>query len=155
VQPSEIDVYAATRFIAELLLDVQLDRSEKRLAIVANRVRSTTRSYQMLMRFLTSLKIPLIATLRDSQTYVQAAAQGIGVCEMPAYRVKEDVAQLETIVAWIERRRRKVTQAQRDAMIARAAYEHAQRRAFAGGDPLTDWLNAEREVDARLGEENG
>ena len=77
IQPSDVDVYSATRFIAALLLDVQLDRSEGRLGIVANRVRSATKSYQMLLRFFASLKIPLIATLKDSQSYVQAAAQGM------------------------------------------------------------------------------
>ena len=65
VMPSPIDIFAATRFIAELLLDVQLDRREQKLAIVANRVRSRTKSYRMLMRFLSSLKIPVLATLRD------------------------------------------------------------------------------------------
>jgi chromosome partitioning protein len=146
IQPSEVDVYSATRFIATLLLDVQLDRSERRLAIVANRVRSTTKSYQMLLRFLTSLKIPLIATLKDSQGYVQAAAQGIGICEMSAYRLEEDRIELETIAAWLNARRT-VTLAQREAMIARAAHKYAQQRAFKGGDPGANWLRAE-EVDS-------
>ena len=149
IQPSDVDVYSATRFIATLLLDVQLDRSERRLAIVANRVRSATRSYQMLSRFLTSLKIPLIATLKDSQSYVQAAAQGLGICEMPAYRLQEELAQLQVIAGWLNRRRT-VTQAQREAMISRAAYTYAQNRAFRGGDPVADWLRAEREVDSIL-----
>jgi len=64
IVPSAIDIYSATRFIAELLLDVQLDRREQKLAIVANRVRSRTRSYGMLQRFLASLRIPMIAELR-------------------------------------------------------------------------------------------
>jgi chromosome partitioning protein len=147
IQPSDVDVYSATRFIATLLLDVQLDRSERRLAIVANRVRSTTKSYRMLLRFLTSLKIPLIATLKDSQGYVQAAAQGIGICETPAYRLQEDLGQLQTIAAWLNARRT-VTMEQRQAMIARAAYHYAQQRAFKGGEPVADWLQPERDVDS-------
>jgi hypothetical protein len=103
----------------------------------------------MLMRFLTSLKIPLIATLKDSQGYVQAAAQGIGICEISAYRLQDDLVQLETIAAWVNARRT-VTMAQREAMIARAAYNYAQQRAFKGGDPVADWLQAEREVDSGL-----
>jgi chromosome partitioning protein len=154
VQPSEIDVYSATRFIAELLLDVQLDRRERRLAIVANRVRSNTKSYQMLMRFLTSLKIPMIAALRDSQNYVQAAAHGIGICELPIHKIKNDVPQMSAVVSWLDKRRT-VTMAQRQAMIARAAYRYAERRGFEGGDPVTDWLNAEEEVNARLDQEAG
>ena len=154
IQPSEVDVYSATRFIAELLLDVQLDRSERRLAIVANRVRTRTKSYQMLLRFLTSLKIPMIAALRDSQNYVHAAARGIGVCEMPAHQIKDDTPQVNAVASWLDKRRT-VTMAQRQAMIARAAYRCAEHRGFEGGDPVADWLTAEQEVDARLQQEVG
>jgi chromosome partitioning protein len=150
ILPSDIDIYAATRFIAELLLDVQLDRREQKLAIVANRVRSHTKSYQALMRFLGSLKIPLIASLRDSQNYVQASSLGIGVCELPAYRAEADVAALGAIVGWLDRRQ--LAAKQRATMIADAAYRRAAERGFAGGDPLEDWLAAERQVDAVLAE---
>jgi chromosome partitioning protein len=102
VLPSEIDIFSASRFIAELLLDVRLDRRDRKLAIVANRVRQNTRSWQMLTRFLTSLKIPMIAVLRDSQNYVQAAAQGIGIFEMPAYKVKNDIGPMNAIVNWLD-----------------------------------------------------
>lgn len=134
--PSKIDVHSATRFIAELLLDVQLDRREQKLAIVANRVKTRTRSYQMLLQFLSSLKIPMIATLRDSQNFVRAAAHGLGVCEMPRHRAKEDIEQIRAITRWIDKRRA-VTR-DRQALIARAAYQHAQKRGLAGDDPFPD-----------------
>jgi chromosome partitioning protein len=104
IAPSAIDVFSASRFIAELMLDVQLDRSERKLAIVANRVRSRTRSFEMLTRFLTSLRIPMVATLRDSQVYVQAAAQGLGICELPRYLVRTDLPQMEAITRWLDRK---------------------------------------------------
>lgn len=102
VLPSEIDIFSASRFIAELLLDVGLDRRNRRIAIVANRVRRNTRSCQTLLRFLTSLKIPMIAVLRDSQSYVQAAAQGIGIFEMPSYKVRNDIEPMNAIVDWLD-----------------------------------------------------
>lgn len=37
-------------------------------------------------------------------------------------------------------------------MIAEAAYLRAEQRGFNGGDPLDDWLTAEREVDLLLAE---
>jgi chromosome partitioning protein len=150
IVPSEIDIYSATRFIAELLLDVQLDRREQTLAIVANRVRSRTKSYGMLMRFLTSLKIPMVGTLRDSQTFVHASARGIGICEMPNYLDGNDVAQIAAIATWLDKRRK--TTKDRQALIAQVAYRNAQGRGFSGGDPIADWLEAEREVDAMLEE---
>lgn len=39
---------------------------------------------------------------------------------------------------------------QRAALIAEAAYFRAQRRGFAPGGEVEDWLAAEAEVDARL-----
>jgi chromosome partitioning protein len=102
VMPSEIDVHAATRLIERLLLEAHLDRRARKLAVVASRVRSNTRSFQMLMRFLTSLRIPLVGVIRDTQNYVQAAAQGIGVCELPAYRARHDALQMNAIVEWLD-----------------------------------------------------
>jgi chromosome partitioning protein len=146
VTPSDIDVYSATRFIAELLLDAQLDRSERRVGIVASRVRERTRSFAMLMRFLGSLRIPLIGALRDSQNFVQAAALGLGVCELPPHRAQGDLAALDAIGRWLERRRA-MSRARRDALIAEAAYRYAEARGFVGGDPTADWLRAEQEID--------
>ena len=146
VTPSDIDVYSATRFIAELLLDAQLDRSERRVGIVANRVRERTKSFAMLMRFLGSLRIPLIGALRDSQNFVQAAALGLAVCELPPHRVQDDLPSLDAIGRWLERRWA-MSRTQRDALIAQTAYRYAEARGFVGGDPAADWLRAEREID--------
>lgn len=103
IVPSQIDVYSASRFIAELLLDIQLDRRDQKLAIVANRVRSHTRSYRMLRQFLASLSIPMIAALRDTQNFVYAAGNGLGICELPAYQSKDDIVQLDAILAWLDK----------------------------------------------------
>lgn len=102
IVPSEIDIYSAAQFISDILLGAQYDRRTRKLAIVANRTRQNTRSYTMLMRFLTSLGIPVVTQLRDSQNYVHAAASGIGICEMPPYRAGRDIAQLEALVDWLD-----------------------------------------------------
>jgi chromosome partitioning protein len=119
VVPSEIDIYAAASFIADLLLFAQLDRRNRNLAIIANRTRQNTRSYRMLMRFLTSLEIPIIAQLRDSQNYVFAAANGIGICEMPLYQTRKDLEALELIVGWLDKWRMRRLDA-----VASAAFKH-------------------------------
>ena len=43
-----------------------------------------------------------------------------------------------------------ITPEMRHQMIAEAAYLRAEQRGFTPGDPLDDWLNAEREVDRLL-----
>lgn len=102
VMPSPIDIRFAARFIADLLLVSQLDRRECQVAIVASRTRQNTRGLRQLMRFVTSLRIPVIAHLRDSQNYVQAAGQGIGIYELPHHKSKRDIEEMAKIVAWLE-----------------------------------------------------
>jgi Protein of unknown function (DUF2934) len=49
-----------------------------------------------------------------------------------------------------------VSEAERRAMIARAAYFRAERRNFAPGQELEDWVAAEAEVDRELvGKQSG
>ena len=102
VLPSSIDIHAASRCIADLLLVAKIDRRDRKLAVVANRTRQNTKSYEKLMRFLDSLGIPIIAVLRDSQNFVHAADAGIGISEMPPHRVRQDVEQLHMIIEWLE-----------------------------------------------------
>lgn len=102
VLPSSIDIHAASRCIADLLLVAKIDRRDRKLAVVANRTRKNTKSYAKLMRFLDSLGIPIIAVVRDSQNFVHAAEEGIGICEMQPSRVRKDMEQLEKIVEWVD-----------------------------------------------------
>ena len=110
VLPSSMDIHAASRCIADLLLVAKVNRNERKLAVVANRTRKHTKSFSRLMRFLDSLGIPIIAVLRDSQNFVRSAEEGVGIHEMPPSRVRPDAEQLERILDWLdgwqERRRR-------------------------------------------------
>lgn len=47
----------------------------------------------------------------------------------------------------------RVNEELRRQMIAEAAYFRAEHRGFAG-DPVSDWLEAENEIDAKLGEDH-
>jgi chromosome partitioning protein len=54
------------------------------------------------MRFLDSLGIPIIGILGDSQSYVQAAEHGIGITEMPPYRIRHEIDELDRIASWLD-----------------------------------------------------
>jgi len=101
VLPSDIDIYACSRCIQNLLLVAKVRREDNRLGIIANRVRRNTLIYQSLSRFLSSLDIPIVATLRDSQAYVRAAAQSLGLSEMKPYQAAEDLAQWQSLLEWL------------------------------------------------------
>lgn len=109
VMPSDIDIHAAAKCIADLLLVGKVRRSQGRLGIIANRVRSNTLISQTLMRFLKSLDIPLVATLRDTQNYVRAAQAGTGIYEMPNWQVTRDLEDWKELGSWLDSRQPVIT----------------------------------------------
>ncbi len=102
VLPSDIDIHTCSRVIRDLLLVAKIRREDDRLGVVANRIRRNTLIYQSLIRFLQTLGIPIVATIRDSQNYVRAAELGIGVHEMKSYVAQEDIDQWKPLVDWLE-----------------------------------------------------
>ena len=104
VLPSDIDIHAATRCISDLLIIAKVKREQRRLAVVANRVKKHTVMYRSLMRFLESLDIPVVTTLRDSQNYVRSSEDGTGIFEMKPRLVREDTDQWQPLVGWIAQR---------------------------------------------------
>ena len=104
VGPSDIDIHAAAGFISNLLLVAKEDRREGRLGVIAIRVREGTLAYARLMRFLHRLNIPVIAILRDTQNYVHAAEEGMGIHEFKHYRVRKDITQWTPMLRWLQSR---------------------------------------------------
>ena len=102
VLPSAIDIHAVTRFIEELLVVGKVRKHGVNVAVVANRAKTNTKTYKALERFLKSLKLPFVATLRDTQNYVHAAERGIGLFEMWDKRTEGDKAQWRPLVRWLD-----------------------------------------------------
>ncbi len=102
VGSSDMDIHAASRFIADLLLVAKVNRRERKVAVVANRVRSRSLACRRLMRFLRQLAIPVVTVLRDSQNYAHASEAGLGIHELPDPRFEQDRAQWEPLVEWLD-----------------------------------------------------
>jgi chromosome partitioning protein len=103
VLPSPIDIRAVADFIAVLLIYGKVRETHKNVAVVANRVRLNTRVYDRLMRFLRSLDIPFVATLRDTQNYIRAADQGLGIFDLhPPSLIERDIEQWRPLLELIE-----------------------------------------------------
>ena len=104
VLPSDIDIHAASHCIAELLLAGQVQQRSERVAVIANRVKKNTLMYATLQRFLASLGIPFIASLRDTQNYVHAAELGIGIHELDTRSARQDTQDWAPLIQWLEQR---------------------------------------------------
>ncbi len=106
VMPSDADIHAASRTIGNLLISGKIKRREHRLAVVANRVKPNTIIFRTLMRFLDSMQIPVVTTLRDSQCYVHAGEHGLGLHDMNPARVHPELPQWDALWTWLESRAR-------------------------------------------------
>jgi chromosome partitioning protein len=102
VLPSPIDIHSATRFISSILLSGVFRREDKRLLVLANRVRKNTRSLDKLDLFLNSLKLPRTGNIRDTQNYVHCSELGGGIVDFPSARTKNDQLQWNELVNWID-----------------------------------------------------
>ncbi len=103
ILPSAIDIKAGARFVGEILLAHEYRARRVPIAVVANRVRRHTLVYAKLERFLRSLEIPFVCSLRDTQHYIRAAEAGDGIFDLPTYGEAHDRASWEALFEWLER----------------------------------------------------
>ncbi|WP_455200407.1 nucleotide-binding protein [Kaarinaea lacus] len=101
VLPSPIDVRAGTKYIQELLLVGKVSREQTKIGLIANRVKENSTGYEKLQTFLRNLKIPIVATLRDTQNYIRASERGLGIFDMRNSLVEHDVDQWKPIITWL------------------------------------------------------
>ncbi len=105
VLPSTIDMQATTAFLEELKNLTKIEKKQAKVAVVANRVRENTLIYDDLDEYLTNVRVPYIAALRDAQNYVRAYTRGIGIFELPEYLAWPDWDEWEPLTAWLRTKR--------------------------------------------------
>jgi chromosome partitioning protein len=105
VLPSTIDMQATDRFIKELKAVGKVERKQAKIGVVANRVREYTLIFDELDEYLTKLRVPYVATLREAQNYVRAYTRGLGIYELPEYLAWPDWEQWESLVEWVDSKR--------------------------------------------------
>ena len=101
VLPSETDMRATGHFVNELLEVGKIAREQAKIAVVANRIKENTLSFDALDAFLRKLPVPYVATLRDAQNYVRAYARGLGIFELPDYLAWPDREQWGPLGDWL------------------------------------------------------
>ena len=105
VLPSTIDMQAADRFIKELKAVGKIERKQAKIGVVANRVREYTLIFDELDEYLTRLRVPYVASLREAQNYIRAYARGLGIYELPEYLAWPDWEQWDPLIEWIDSKR--------------------------------------------------
>ena len=111
VVPSPIDLNAAVRFLDRLVRLGRVLNRKVRVGTVANRVRENSIGHEELQRFLRSVRLPnrrrlpFVAALRSTQSYVHAAEQGLSIWELPPSRVYHDLELWEPLIKWLNSKR--------------------------------------------------
>lgn len=101
VQPSLFDILATRQFLQILLEEKTVRRARAQVAVVGMRVDARTRAAGELERFLESYELPVLAYLRDTQLYVQVAANGMTLFDLQPSRAERDMDQWQPIIDWV------------------------------------------------------
>lgn len=102
VQPSLFDMLATRHFLQALMAEKAIRKGKADVALIGMRVDARTRAAGELERFFAGLELPVLTYLRDTQLYVQAAAAGLTLFDLPPSRTERDLEQWQAIIAWAE-----------------------------------------------------
>jgi len=125
VMQSVIDMQATADFIEQLKRVEKVSTKKKQIGIIANRIRSGTRSYDVLDQFLENCGLPVVARINDSQNYVNAMEQGQGIYEYYSESTAKDREQWEPLTKWLNFGSLNVTPIQKPKVIPTLPLESA------------------------------
>ncbi len=99
LQPSVFDIFATRAFLDELAQHKHADKAQ--IGLVGMRVDARTIASGKLHEFVSSLSVPVLSTLRDTQNYVHLAAHGLTLFDVAPGRVEKDLEQWQPICDWL------------------------------------------------------
>lgn len=100
LQPSIFDILATQEFLQKL----QQIKGKFELGVLGMRVNGRTRAADQLAKYVNGLGIPVLGFLRDTQNYVQLAANGATLWDVAPSRVEKDFEQWQDLLKWIEKK---------------------------------------------------
>jgi chromosome partitioning protein len=100
LQPSLFDIQATHAFVQTLKAHKR--SADIKLGLVGMRVREHTKANEQLHQYLSTLPVPVVAWLRDTQNYVQLAARGLTLWDVAPSRVERDIEQWAPLAQWIK-----------------------------------------------------
>lgn len=103
VVPSLFDLHASRDFLMELLEEKKVRNSHCHIGVVGMRMSPRTRAATVLEEFLDTLRLPVLAYLRETQVYVNAAFEGKSLFDLPHHVAERELEQWEFMQDWIEK----------------------------------------------------
>lgn len=102
LQPSLFDMAATRDFLAVLQEEKKARKHRNFIGIVAMRVDPRTRAAATLQDFLGQFELPVVAHIRDTQQYANAAFNGKSIFDLPPSLGERDIAEWEPLLEWLE-----------------------------------------------------
>jgi chromosome partitioning protein len=100
LQASMFDILATQEFLHRLA-----ERKGKvDIGVLGMRVNVRTRAADQLANYVNGLGLPVLGFLRDTQNYVQLAANGATLWDVAPARVEKDREQWDDIIKWVNQR---------------------------------------------------
>ncbi len=103
IAPSLFDIRASQNFLAALHTEKATRKSHALVGVVGMRVDPRTRAGVTLEQFMEQQDLPVLAYLRNTQNYVNAAFEGKSLFDLPRYVVERDIEQWQGLIDWLDR----------------------------------------------------
>ena len=103
VAPSLFDLQASRDFLQTLAEEKKVRSSKCHIGIVGMRMEMRTKAAWALEHFLATLDLPILAYLRETQVYVNAAFEGKSLFDLPPYLAERELEQWAFLQDWLEK----------------------------------------------------
>lgn len=102
IQSSQFDIWAVEEFLEKVLDHKTIRKGKLQIGVVAMRQNVRTQSHQKLTEFIRDKELPLLATIRDTQLYLQTLPRGLTLFDLPAQRFTRDREAWRGIENWLK-----------------------------------------------------
>jgi chromosome partitioning protein len=103
VSPSLFDLNASRDFLKILADEKAVRKGKCEIGVVGMRMNPRTRAATLLENFLADSALPILAYLRETQVYVNAAFEGKSLFDLPPYLAERELEQWEFMLDWIKK----------------------------------------------------
>lgn len=103
VSPSLFDLNASRDFLKILAEEKAVRKGKCEIGVVGMRMNPRTRAATLLESFLADSGLPILAYLRETQVYVNAAFEGQSLFDLPPYLAEREMEQWEYMLDWIRK----------------------------------------------------
>ncbi len=102
VAPSLFDLQASLDFLKALAEEKSVRKHKCQIGVVGMRMEMRTKAAWALEHFLSTLDLPVLAYLRETQVYVNAAFEGKSLFDLPPYLAERELEQWAFLLDWLE-----------------------------------------------------